>query len=660
MPSIIVIIFLALLPIPVIYLFYHRYFIVKPSYLYHLEYLLYGAFLAMVLLLMSPYLDRSMSFKSVAAVGFLSAALVEKLGAFIVIYILIRRPRSIVMVMNMTISAMLLGLGFSTVENIVYALSIHESVIIVRLLSAVPLHVLTCGLIGYYLSLARLSRSSTRKLLLAARAFVIPYLFHGLYDTLLYSGGTYTYWIAPLLVILIAAMEFVLAKSQTLPLLDGLQAHDICLEEWETIQREPQYERWILRSMGTKNREHVSFFRFNLGAVRIVIIVLIVLSSAVSLISHDLVMRVLRFNLRGDEVVMLFALLPILYALNLCAVGVVNPRYFQNSIIKIPIIIDVDMAIDQGIIKTITYHVTGNNCYLKTVDPLPAGLECSLTFTGAGFASQGIPGRVVWDSHDDQKQLSGTLVRFSRRARGFRLFLVKYYLYKLSRGLSFNLRLPGFHSVRQLFVRPISVMQKEWRYSAGTRLFEQGEEGKIFYLVRKGEVDIFKTLDTGEQVLLTTQKEGDIFGEMAMVGNQPRLASAVCRTDCLLAVAEADNLEALIEGNPIFTHRLIKNFANRLHASEQIMLKNISCMEQDMKGREELLMKLVQLLFLTARSGDSGLAVSPGVIKDYSLKLGIDEKLVRQFLGILSDAGDSSSLEKAVRDILDDRGKKDS
>ena len=341
MPSIIAIILLALLPIPVIYLFYHRYFIVKPSYLYHLEYLLYGSSLAMVLLLTSPYLDRYLSFRSVAAVGFLSAALVEKLGAFILVYVLIRRARSIVMVLNMAISAMLLGLGFSIVENVVYALSIHESIIIVRLLSAVPLHVLTCGLIGYYLALMRLCRSRARKTALAVKAFAIPYLFHGLYDTLLYSGGTNTYWIAPLLVILIAGMEFALAKSQTLPLLDGLRIHGLSLEDWETIQREPQYERWILRSMGSKNREHVPFIRLNLGAVRTIIIILMALVAGASLIGHDRIIGALQYSLKGDEVIMLFALLPVLYALNLCAVGVVNPRYFQNSIIKIPIIIDV-------------------------------------------------------------------------------------------------------------------------------------------------------------------------------------------------------------------------------------------------------------------------------------------------------------------------------
>ena len=158
------------------------------------------------------------------------------------------------------------------------------------------------------------------------------------------SGGTGTYWIAPLLVVLIVGMEYILARSQTLPLLDGLRKHGMSIEEWATIQREPQYERWILRSMGSKNREYVPIFRLSLGQARASVIIILLAVAAACLGGGDLVAGAFRHRLRGEETVMLFTLLPALYSLNLFTVGVVNPKYFQNSLIKIPIIIDVDIA----------------------------------------------------------------------------------------------------------------------------------------------------------------------------------------------------------------------------------------------------------------------------------------------------------------------------
>ena len=80
------------------------------------------------------------------------------------------------------------------------------------------------------------------------------------------------------------------------------------------------------------------------------------------------------------------------------------------------------------------------------------------------------------------------------------------------------------------------------------------------------------------------------------MGNQPRLATAICRTDCLLAVAEANNLDALIDGNPVFAQKLIKNFANRLHSSEKIMLRSMADFEGSSKRREESLRALCAVL----------------------------------------------------------------
>lgn len=650
-----ILILLAILPVPVIYLFYYRYFLVKPSLLFHLEYFLYGAILALLMLLASPSIVKYLSFESELASGFLSAALAEKAGAFVFILVLTYRTPPMLMVLNMVISAMLLGLGFATVENVVYALAIREPVIVVRLFSSVPLHVLTCGIMGYGLALMRFSGSWVVKLGRASGAFMVPFFSHGLYDTMLMRGGAGIYLIAPLLVMLIMGVEYILAKSQTLPLLDGLRKHRISIEEWETVQREPQFERWILRSMGSKNREYVPFFQFNLGRLRGAVIIVMAAAAAVCLLEWRTLMELLRHRLAPEETIALFTVLPALYSLNLLTVGVVNPKYFQNSLIKIPIIIDVDLSVGKETIKTITYHVTAGNCFLKTVDPLALGTRCTLTFTCSAFSSPPVEGIVIWDTRDDERHLSETLVRLTVRPWGYRLFLVQYYLYRVTRGIFFILRLPGFKSIRQLFVRPVSVMQKEWRFAKGHVLFEQGEEGKVFYLIRKGKVDIVKTLETGEKVRMVTLSEGDIFGEMAIVGNQPRLATAVCRTECLLAVAEADNLDVLIENNPVFTQRLIKIFANRLHASEQTMLKSMADADMVMKKREDMLVAMCMILFhISALNRKGTTDLTAGDAATLSAQLGIDDKVLRSLFQRIASAGDPSSLKETIKSIINE------
>ncbi len=69
-----------------------------------------------------------------------------------------------------------------------------------------------------------------------------------------------------------------------------------------------------------------------------------------------------------------------------------------------------------------------------------------------------------------------------------------------------------------------TVLQRQ-TYQAGDRIFKQGDEGNIAYVVQSGEVEIFKTVDDMETVLGTVGK-GGIFGEMALIDSQPRMAGA--------------------------------------------------------------------------------------------------------------------------------------
>ncbi|MBN2080519.1 MAG: cyclic nucleotide-binding domain-containing protein [Spirochaetes bacterium] len=645
---------IAVLPVPVIYLFYRRYFSAKPGFLHKLEYCIYGVILGLMILIGASALGGPFSLKDNAALGFLGAAMVEKGGAFIFIAVLMFRPLPITMALNFTVSAMLLGLGFATMENVVYALALPGPVIAVRLLSAVPLHVLTCGMIGYFLAMARFSGSKRNRYLYTGVALVVPFLFHGAYDTLLFRGGVASAWIAPLLIVLIVWMEYLLAKSQTLPLLDGLIKHGIGIEEWRMVQREPQYERWIRRSMGSRSRNDEPVFRVRPGRSRWAVIILLLIIAAAAIPTRDHILAFMGYRIQEMEALMIFCLLPALYSLNLLAVGVVNPRYFQEGMLRIPIIIDVDAMAQNRTIKTISYHVEARGFFMKTIEPVTQGEYFTLAFSCGGFSSPLVPGRAVWVSDEDHGELSGVVVRVMGSSARFRLFLLKYGLYRLTRGIFFNLRLPGFRSVRRLFVRPVSVMEGEHRFAAGTRLFEQGDEGGSFYLIRKGEVDIVKNLDGGERVHLATMTEGEIFGEMAIVGRQPRLASAVCRTDCLLAVADADDLDALIEGNPEFTRRLIGSFANRLHDSERTMMKNIKESEDAFKNKEAAYLLALKAIALARGTGGEGSrSGSDDRAEEIAGKIEAPLETVRELLGIITECTDPGSFEEALRRFVE-------
>ena len=125
MSSLLITLLIGILPIPVIYLFYRRHFATKPDFFSHLEHFAYGVILAGVLFFVGMQLKPLITTNNPLLLGFINAALTEKLGAFLLIAILIFKIKKNFTVMNAVVSAMFLGLGFAALENILYAITKH-------------------------------------------------------------------------------------------------------------------------------------------------------------------------------------------------------------------------------------------------------------------------------------------------------------------------------------------------------------------------------------------------------------------------------------------------------------------------------------------------------------------------------------------------------
>ncbi|MBE7440720.1 MAG: cyclic nucleotide-binding domain-containing protein [Spirochaetales bacterium] len=569
---------LSLLPVPIFYLQYRRYFEFRPALLEHLRLFLSGLLLAALTLLLAPVLQPLIGGGHFQT-AFLRAALLEKIGPFIVLYFLCRRLPEYTTLSETLALGMLLGIGFSCAENLLYGQGQERtSLLILRIFTAVPLHAATIGLMGFEMGMQRIVASRSLKRYHLARAFLLPFLIHGLFDFFILEGS-HQFLAALLLTWLLFYLEYTFARSRTIPALAWLNELELRYEDWEAIERDPAYERWILRSMGNQEKTEPLFAR-KVDRRR----TLVLTGSILFALSFPWMRQLPLFEgLPGQETLMLLVFLPLIMGLNTFSIGLVNPGYFRHSMLRIPVIADVLLSSEKHSIRSISYDIAQATVLVKTIDPLQTGMTFTVTFDCNGIPSPPVPATVVWDRHEEDGQ-SGTVLRLDQAA-GFLKFYLRYQFFKFTRGLIFNLRMPGFEGLRKLFVRPASVMQKNRRYAAGTVLFEQGQVGAHFYLIRSGNVQIYKTTPDQGELILATLGEGDIFGELALVGDQPRAASARCSTDATLAVASSDNLEAMIRSNPDFASKLIRQLARQWHRSEQVQEGRIRNLQKELKQR---------------------------------------------------------------------------
>jgi len=78
-------------------------------------------------------------------------------------------------------------------------------------------------------------------------------------------------------------------------------------------------------------------------------------------------------------------------------------------------------------------------------------------------------------------------------------------------------------------------------FAPGTVIFEEGEPGHEAYVVEYGRVGVFKTVK-GQRIDLGTVLQGGIFGEMALLDDQPRMASASAVEETACVVIGKDRL----------------------------------------------------------------------------------------------------------------------
>ena len=100
-------------------------------------------------------------------------------------------------------------------------------------------------------------------------------------------------------------------------------------------------------------------------------------------------------------------------------------------------------------------------------------------------------------------------------------------------------------------------------YPRDCLLFAEGEKGNNLYIIQSGSVKITKIVNN-QEIVLAILKKSDIFGEMAMLDDKPRAATAEIYEDCTLLAVNKDNFSKLIHDQPDMVVKLTSLMAERI------------------------------------------------------------------------------------------------
>jgi CRP/FNR family transcriptional regulator len=172
-------------------------------------------------------------------------------------------------------------------------------------------------------------------------------------------------------------------------------------------------------------------------------------------------------------------------------------------------------------------------------------------------------------------------------------------------------------------------------YLAGDQIFAEGSPGDLMYVILEGEVEILKAAAGGSAKVLSTLGKGEFFGEMALIDDSPRSASAVAKTEAKLLGMNESVLDSYILTNPEFATKMIRNLAKRLRGANKLI-------EQALAGNtpRAVLDGLAEFAREKGTPTVKGLRVSVPAFADWAAShLGIPEKNIPDLVRLLVERG---------------------
>jgi len=167
-----------------------------------------------------------------------------------------------------------------------------------------------------------------------------------------------------------------------------------------------------------------------------------------------------------------------------------------------------------------------------------------------------------------------TIGEYYLRISKFELALYAYYHYLKEKpdGQFAETARKRFMAIKSTGVKaPIEMLEPDTAqmvrvYNRESIIFCECQSGTELYIIQKGRVKISKIMDNNE-VLLAVLKEGDMFGEMALLENKPRSATAITAAEqCQLLAVNRQNFNQMVTTQPQLIARLTTTLADRIWA----------------------------------------------------------------------------------------------
>ena len=130
-------------------------------------------------------------------------------------------------------------------------------------------------------------------------------------------------------------------------------------------------------------------------------------------------------------------------------------------------------------------------------------------------------------------------------------------------------RVPLFADLSEADLTRFGEVTREREYPKNSVILFEDDPGDALYIVSTGQVKVVLIGEDGREVILSVLGDGDFFGEMSLIDDEPRSAHVIAMRDSHLLVLRRDDFQLQLEQHPKVALELLRVLVQRLRRADE-------------------------------------------------------------------------------------------
>jgi CRP-like cAMP-binding protein len=130
-------------------------------------------------------------------------------------------------------------------------------------------------------------------------------------------------------------------------------------------------------------------------------------------------------------------------------------------------------------------------------------------------------------------------------------------------------KVPLFSQLGPPDLQRVLEVARERAYPKNSVILFEDDPGDALYVVKQGQVKVVLIGEDGREVILSVLGEGDFFGEMALIDDEPRSAHVIAMSDSSLLVLRREDFQGLLMQTPGIALAMLRELTRRLRRVDE-------------------------------------------------------------------------------------------